>query len=255
MSAQWQKASPFLACMSNLALSDFLYLLELQATCCGVQVLCILDSDAMHSFVHPRVIQQMFAAMSQQAKLTVTIANGSALISDDVLEAGLVLTAQGDSLSLVTMQAVLYILEGLQTDVILGMGFLQQYNPQISWIDSCIVMPCLTKKDGVCKSCTNCVGSTQSGLCGTSIIQCSNSVTCTGQIVVSTKQVADSIKINIVSVQAFVNLVRGDSESVMWCTLVRPVVNQVTGDSMVEAEYAQLCDECQDVFQEPGMPP
>ena len=40
-----------------------------------------------------------------------------------------------------------------------------------------------------------------------------------------------------------------------WCTLVRPVVNQVTGDGMVEAEYAALCDEYQDIFQEPGMPP
>ena len=40
-----------------------------------------------------------------------------------------------------------------------------------------------------------------------------------------------------------------------WCTLVRPVVNQVTGDGMVGAEYAALCDEYQDIFQEPGMPP
>ena len=42
---------------------------------------------------------------------------------------------------------------------------------------------------------------------------------------VSAKQVADSVKVNIVSACAFVNLVRGDSEAVTWCTLVRPVVN------------------------------
>ena len=42
---------------------------------------------------------------------------------------------------------------------------------------------------------------------------------------VSAKQVADSIKVNVVSARAFVNLVRGDSEAAMWCTLVRPVVN------------------------------
>ena len=42
---------------------------------------------------------------------------------------------------------------------------------------------------------------------------------------VSAKQVADSIKINIVSARAFVNLVCGDSEVVTWCPLVRPVVN------------------------------
>ena len=39
------------------------------------------------------------------------------------------------------------------------------------------------------------------------------------------KQVADSIKVNVVSTRAFVNLVRGDSEAVTWCMLVRPVVN------------------------------
>ena len=40
-----------------------------------------------------------------------------------------------------------------------------------------------------------------------------------------------------------------------WCTLVRPVVNQVTGNGMVGAEYAALCNEYKDIFQEPGMPP
>ena len=126
--------------------------------------------------------------MSQGAKLTVTVANGSTSISDDVLEVGLVLTAQGDSLrQVVTMQAVFYMLDGLQTDMILGMGFLRRYNPQISWIDSRVTMPCFGKKDGVCKSSTNCVGSTPTGLCGTNVSQCSNGVTCTEQVVVSAK--------------------------------------------------------------------
>ena len=39
------------------------------------------------------------------------------------------------------------------------------------------------------------------------------------------KQVAESIKVNVVSAKAFVNLVRGDPESMTWCTLVRPVVS------------------------------
>ena len=60
--------------------------------------------------------------------------------------------------------------------------------------------------------------------------------------------------VNIVSTKAFVNMVRGDIDCITWCTLVRPVVNQATGVG-VDAEYAALCDEYQDVFQEPGMPP
>ena len=86
-------------------------------------------------------------------------------------------------------------------------------------------MPCLGKKDGVCKSSTNCVGSTLSSSRGTNVSQCSNGVTCTDKVVVSAKQVADSIKVNVVAVHAFVNLVCGDSEAVTWCMLVRNVVN------------------------------
>ena len=86
-------------------------------------------------------------------------------------------------------------------------------------------MPCLSKNNGVCKSSTNCVGSAQSGLHGTNVSQCSNGLTCTDQIVVSAKQVADSIKINIVSARAFINLVCGDSEAVTLCSLVSFVVN------------------------------
>ena len=57
----------------------------------------MLDSGVMHSFVHPRVVEQTSAAMSKGQKLTVTVANGSTSISDDILEVGLVFTAQGDS--------------------------------------------------------------------------------------------------------------------------------------------------------------
>ena len=44
---------------------------------------------------------------------------------------------------------------------------------------------------------------------------------------------AESIKVNIVSAKAFVNLVRGDPESMMWCTLVWPVVSQAAGQDGV----------------------
>ena len=35
---------------------------------------------------------------------------------------------------------------------------------------------------------------------------------------------AESIKVNVVSIKAFVNLVHGDPESMTWCTLAWPVV-------------------------------
>ena len=42
------------------------------------------------------------------------------------------------------------VLDGLQSDVILGMDFLKWYNPSISWIDCHVCMPCLTANGGVC---------------------------------------------------------------------------------------------------------
>ena len=71
--------------------------MELKATCCGVGVTCLLDSGATHSFVHPRVVSAMSVATSKGVKLTVTVANGNQVVCDDVVETGLVFTAQGDT--------------------------------------------------------------------------------------------------------------------------------------------------------------
>ena len=86
-----------MARMSNLALSECPNLLELKATYRGVEVSCMLDSGATHSFVHPRVVEKTSAATSKWQKLTVTIVNGSTSMYDDVLEVGLVFTVQGDN--------------------------------------------------------------------------------------------------------------------------------------------------------------
>ena len=57
-------------------------------------------------------------------------------------------------------------------------------------------------------------------------------------MIVSALQVAESIKRNVVLAIAFIKLVRGDPESVMWCTLVWPVVSKTTGQNSVAAQYA-----------------
>ena len=37
------------------------------------------------------------------------------------------------------------MLDGLTTDVILGMDFLKRYNPIVSWLDWRVGMPCLAQ--------------------------------------------------------------------------------------------------------------
>ena len=54
-----------MARMSNLASSECPNLLELKAICRGVEILCMLDSGAMHSFVHPHVVEKTSVATSK----------------------------------------------------------------------------------------------------------------------------------------------------------------------------------------------
>ena len=83
---------------------------------------------------------------------------------------------------------------------------------------------------------------------------CNNGILCKKKVLLSAMQIVESKKVNVVSAKAFVNLGHGDVDCITWCMLVQPVVNQATGVG-VDAEYAALCDEYQDVFQEPGIPP
>ena len=71
-----------------------------------------LDSGAMHSFVHPRIVQTMEAQLSEGAVLTVTIANGSKLLCKDVRSLDLTFTAEG-GVRQVTVLSQLYALDGL----------------------------------------------------------------------------------------------------------------------------------------------
>ena len=56
---------------------------------------CMLDSGAMYSFVHPRIVQSMEAQPSEGAVLTVTVANGSKALCKDVCLLDLIFTMEG----------------------------------------------------------------------------------------------------------------------------------------------------------------
>ena len=111
----------------------------------------MLDSRAMHSFVHPRVVMSMGVEPLQSAALTVTVTNRNKMLCCDVVELNLTFLVEGGDWQVVA-HSHLYVLEGLQNSAILGMDFLKQYNPQIGWIDSRVVMPCLTANDAACQS-------------------------------------------------------------------------------------------------------
>ena len=73
---------------------------------------CMLDSGATHSFVHPHIVQSMEAQPSEGAVLTVTVANGTKLLCNDVLTWDLTFTAEGGDRQ-VTVSLQLYVLDGL----------------------------------------------------------------------------------------------------------------------------------------------
>ena len=61
----------------------------------GVSVNCMLDSGAMHSFVHPGIVQTTEAQPSKGAVLPVTVANGSKVLCNDVRLLDLTFTVEG----------------------------------------------------------------------------------------------------------------------------------------------------------------
>ena len=94
-------------------------------------VKCMLDSGATHSFEHPRIVQPTEVQPSEGAVLTVTVANGTKALCKDVCMLDLTFTAEGGDRQ-VTVSSQLYVLDGLQSNVILGIDFLKWYNLSIS---------------------------------------------------------------------------------------------------------------------------
>ena len=72
----------------------------------------MLDSGAMHSFVHPRVVKSMGVEPLQGAELTVTMANGNQVLCCDVVELDLTFSAEGGDHQVVA-NSCLYVLKGL----------------------------------------------------------------------------------------------------------------------------------------------
>ena len=72
----------------------------------------MLDSRAMHSFVHPYIVQSIEAQPSEGAVLTVTVANGIKALCKDVYSLDLTFTAEGGDRQ-VTVSLQLYVLDGL----------------------------------------------------------------------------------------------------------------------------------------------
>ena len=54
----------------------------------------MLDSGALHSFVHPRVVKSMGVEPSQGAALTVTVAYGNHVLCCDVFKLDLTFLAE-----------------------------------------------------------------------------------------------------------------------------------------------------------------
>ena len=75
-------------------------------------VKCMLDSGATHSFVHPHTVQTTEVQPSEGAVLTVTVANGTKVLCNDVHALNLMFTAEGGD-GQVTVSSQLYVLNGL----------------------------------------------------------------------------------------------------------------------------------------------
>ena len=57
----------------------------------------MLDSGAIHSFVHPHMALAMLATTLKGARLTVIVVNGSKVVCDDVIGVGLAFSSGGEA--------------------------------------------------------------------------------------------------------------------------------------------------------------
>ena len=69
----------------------------------------MLDSGAMYSFVHPRVVKSMYVEPLQGAASTVTVANGNQMLCRDVVELDLTFMVEGGDHQVV-VHSHLYVL-------------------------------------------------------------------------------------------------------------------------------------------------
>ena len=70
----------------------------------------MLDSGAVHSFVHPRVVKLMGVEPLQGAALTVSVANGNQVLCGDVVELDLTFLVEGGDRQVVA-HSCLYVLK------------------------------------------------------------------------------------------------------------------------------------------------
>ena len=77
-----------------------------------MSVNCMLDSGAMQSFVHPRIVLTTEAQPSEGAVITVTVANGTKVLCTNVRALNLTFTAEGGDRQ-VTVSSQLHVLDGL----------------------------------------------------------------------------------------------------------------------------------------------
>ena len=77
-----------------------------------MSVKCMLNSGAMHSFAHPRIVQSTEAHLSEGAVLAIVVANSSKALCKDVHVLDLTFTAEGGDCQ-VTVSSQLYVLDGL----------------------------------------------------------------------------------------------------------------------------------------------
>ena len=96
-----------------------------------MEVTCLLDAAATHSCVHPYMVSLTSAVKSKNAKLTLMVANSSKAVFDNVVETGLVFMVQGEKKCQVTTAVKLYVLNGLLTNLILGMDFCNGINHRL----------------------------------------------------------------------------------------------------------------------------
>jgi hypothetical protein len=109
-------------------------LINLIGTYCGKKLKVLLDSGADRSYIHPTLVSECGLITQLTSPKSVTLADDSTVTVDQLVP------SFGFKLGKVRVKAQPLILPLSKYDVLLGMDWLEQYNPPVDWVTKLVTI-------------------------------------------------------------------------------------------------------------------
>ena len=168
----------------------------------------MVDSGATHCFISPHIVSQAQLPLQSAPSMIVTLADGTQLTSSHSVDFLLILHDQHMHINARTV-------DNLSHDIVLGMNWLNAFNPVIDWQSYSITFP-------------------------------------STQLTLSCLPSSKVAPVEVCSLASIASVV--DNGAVAWLALLKSTAGVGETSLEAPDKWAQLCDEYKDIFDTPGQP-